>query len=339
MRASATPVTMTGMRIAMLLMVVFFPAQAVGQIVGGDLDDWRYTPFGEAPPSPSTWYRYYTNHARARPGPEQRLPNGIAWRLHTDEVTRLAAPRITWMPDKSAMRRANALLQVIHGGALVMAAQVERKFDEENTSRGITGPEYKLTLAKGMEQTDVALTYAGSRLASMIDLGYVETGGSSGHRVIRTLTLDLMNGTIRRIDKCPGRSEPYGSDEQDLRTLEFQFLDLLRVCDQNSFGKFTALLRSHGSRLAQSAPPEDPLVRNCIHHYRGEVAHIGGDLSLQLYLAFEGLAVMNIWFWPNVSNSVCALRRSALNPVIIPYRELEPFMIPGPQRDELLALR
>jgi hypothetical protein len=48
------------------------------------------------------------------------------------------------------------------------------------------------------------------------------------------------------------------------------------------------------------------------------------------------LAVHNTEYRPNSSRSYCTLLRSPVNPVIIPYRELEPFMIPGAWRDELL---
>ena len=51
-------------------------------------------------PDPSTWASYFQQHARLRLSPEQRLPNGVAWRLVTDAQSRIAMPRLTWMRDR-----------------------------------------------------------------------------------------------------------------------------------------------------------------------------------------------------------------------------------------------
>jgi hypothetical protein len=57
--------------------------------------------------------------------------------------------------------------------------------------------------------------------------------------------------------------------------------------------------------------------------------------DFELYLTATGLAVHAAKFWPNMARH-CLLRESAVNPVIIPYRALEPLMKPGAWRDELL---
>jgi hypothetical protein len=57
-----------------------------------------------------------------------------------------------------------------------------------------------------------------------------------------------------------------------------------------------------------------------------------------LYLTFAGLAVQFTFFFPESDMGGCALFRTVLNPVIVPYRELQTFMHPGAWRDELLAL-
>jgi hypothetical protein len=51
------------------------------------------------------------------------------------------------------------------------------------------------------------------------------------------------------------------------------------------------------------------------------------------------LAVRNTEFGFIPARDNCVLERSTVNPLIIPYREVEPFMIPGPWRDELLKLK
>jgi hypothetical protein len=50
-----------------------------------------------------------------------------------------------------------------------------------------------------------------------------------------------------------------------------------------------------------------------------------------LYLTFSGLAV-------HVGGPECPVARRPDNPIIVPYRRLEPLMQPGPWRDELLSL-
>src|SRR5215204_1510853 len=62
---------------------------------------------------------YYRLHAKVRSGPEQRLANGVTWRLLTDIRTGAAAPRIVWMADQKALLKANALFEAVHGEALV----------------------------------------------------------------------------------------------------------------------------------------------------------------------------------------------------------------------------
>src|SRR5262245_66055030 len=64
---------------------------------------------------PATWAAYYRRQAHVRLGPEQRLPNGVSWRLHEDVDTKLALPRITWMPDAPSQRTANGLLEMVRG--------------------------------------------------------------------------------------------------------------------------------------------------------------------------------------------------------------------------------
>jgi hypothetical protein len=67
---------------------------------------------------------YFRAHAQALLGPEHRLSNGIAWRLHIDAVTGMKQPRITWMPDAKRQRTANALFEAVHGEDLSVAADM-----------------------------------------------------------------------------------------------------------------------------------------------------------------------------------------------------------------------
>ena len=60
--------------------------------------------------------------------------------------------------------------------------------------------------------------------------------------------------------------------------------------------------------------------------------------AFSLYLTNTGLAFHNVWSLSNGENQCVDDAHNPFNPVIIPYRELEPFMNLGPLKDELLAI-
>ena len=298
----------------------------------------------------ATWAAYYRKNARVRLGPEQRLPNGVSWRLHVDAGTKLALPRITWMPNAQSTRTANAMLDMVHGGAMLFSAAMGQELDEINDRelrRGFPALEYD----RPVVQTDVGLTYATPTLVSLADLGYVKSGGTGVWRIIRGLTLDLRTRQMFRVEACPGSDVAYGSEVYGAAGITadrkysievpgnylFQFGKLLQICDRERYLKFIELLTAKAALVAeQMVKSKDPAVEWC-----SEKAgpFIGEDQEIVLYLTFKGLAVHNTEYRPNAGRSYCTLHRSPVNPVILPYRELEPFMIPGAWRDELLKLR
>jgi hypothetical protein len=292
-----------------------------------------------------TWAAYYRSHARVRLGPEQRLPNGVSWRLHVDIGTGLAVPRITWMPDARRMRTANALFDMAQGGAMLVSRAAGRELDEEQTRRRLDGKPI-FQYGKSVVQTDVELTYATPNLVSFVDLGYVvHEEGNATWRIIRGVTFDLAVRRVFGIEACPDSDIPYTGlqytvAKQGVRepiNYLFQF-GPLRVCNGEAYEKFVELLKRRAVLVAeQAAGSKDPVVRACSEKPNVE-QHIDKDQEIVLYLTFKGLAVHNMEYWPNSSRSTCTLTRSPVNPVILPYRELDPFMIPGPWRDELLRL-
>ncbi len=292
-----------------------------------------------------TWAAYYRSHARVRLGPEQRMPNGVSWRLHIDVGTGLAMPRITWMPDARRTRTANGLLDMAHGGAMLVSRAAGRELDEINEwAPGAGFPVFHYD--KPVIQTDVGLTYATPNLVSLVDLGYFDHEGSGTWRIIRGLTFDLAAGRMFGIDACPDSDIGYADrqytvDKQGLRepiNYLFQF-GPLRVCNGEAYEKFVELLKRRAILVAeQAAGSKDPVVRPCSEKPNVE-QHIDKDQEIVLYLTFKGLAVHNTEYWPNSSRSTCTLARNPVNPIILPYRELEPFMVPGPWRDELLKLK
>jgi hypothetical protein len=135
-----------------------------------------------------------------------------------------------------------------------------------------------------------------------------------------------------RVEACPGSDDAYGGGGN----YSFQFGKLLRVCDWDTYLKFVDLLKTQAALVAErTAGSTDPAVAWC-----SEKAgpFIDRYEEIALYLTFRGLAVHNTEYRPMVRDRDCGLKRSPVNPVIIPYRELEPFMIPGAWRDELLKL-
>src|ERR1700761_7435881 len=109
-------------------------------------------------------------------GPEHRLKNGVAWRLIYDAPTGLGLPRITWMPDRAAMDKANVLLEAAHGCLLLL--------DAEAKSHGgtVLQPDPNL----------IALTYASSRLVSYVEMRAYTSGMGDYDIAPKGVVLDLV---------------------------------------------------------------------------------------------------------------------------------------------------
>jgi hypothetical protein len=267
------------------------------------------------------------------------MSNGVSWRLQTDVVTGTSLPRFTWMPNAQSLKVANRALEAIHGDWLLRSAAASEKIREWNMwSRGLglilRREDHPLT------QTRTEATYGSSGLVSMVDLGFWASEGSYVPRHLHGLTIDIGRDRLYEIASCAGDNVPYASSEiAGTERYLFRLGDFLRVCDVPTYKKFVELLESKAEEQARhviGSQQED--VRHCLWHYIGDKKTIGENDELILYLTFSGLAVHTTTFWPNSDRGQCVLSRSPLNPIIIPYRELEPFMTPGPLRDELLAV-
>jgi hypothetical protein len=185
-------------------------------------------------------------------------------------------------------------------------------------------------------------------LLSVIDMEMERSEGTYFGRVIRGLTFDLEQRKVFRIEPCPGHKAAHGNSADDRsHDFKFRFGELLDVCDEDAYQKFRKLVLDHADRAARKADPKrDVNVEACLHHYIkyrpdvyfGEHEDIRYSEDLVLYLTFAGLAVHFTDFFPEVDTARCALSHTVLNPVIVPYRELQAFMLPGAWRDEVLAL-
>lgn len=314
------------------------------------IDGWEggyYDSYAAPLPGQETWAAYYAKHARVSSGPEKRLANGVRWRLMTDRRTRVGMPRIIWMAGNSNLAPANRLLEMVHGGAMLFSSQQQEGFltylrgQDKDFPRfsGLSKEDYerhlrsvrKLMPKRVVTQSDVALTYASARFASLIDLGFIyRDEGTYLPRIIRSVTLDFERRRILTMEACP---------EGSFRRLHaisnptFRFADLLEICDQANLERFADMVRAAEDRIkAAVAGNKDPLVEHC-HR-----VSIDDEQEYVVNLAVGGLAVYLTRFWSNADSRSCPLELSARNPLIIPYRTLEPLMRPGPLREELMRL-
>ena len=290
-------------------------------------------------PDQSTWRAFYRDHARVRLGPELRLPNGVAWRLHTDDVSGVAWPRITWMPDSARTMTANEMLEMAHGGALLDAANADNWLKDLNARRReLDLP--PLRSKRAIDQLRIDLVYASRRLVSVIDLETVESEGTFVGKIMRGLTFDLKQKATYRLAECPDSDRPYGESwGAEPSNYLFQFGKLLQVCTPAAYRKFMSLFLANAELAARRYQrSQNVYVQDCISHYLGDRKDIDEDQENVVYLTFAGLAVQTATFGLGVDRTACTMYRSPLNPIIIPYRDLEPLLLPGPWRDELLAL-
>jgi hypothetical protein len=278
-------------------------------------------------PDPATWADHFKKYARVQLGKEQRLPNGVAWRLLTDTGTGISMPRLTWMPDARSVRTANDMLDKVHGAEMLMDEAEWRSLQDVNEYRRREGIP-PLRFRHAIVQDDVRLTYASKRLVSLVELALLQSEGNHWPAIMRGLTLDLERAEIFHVETCPDTIQVYGSrlrpGEGNYR---FRYGELLNLCEQESYRKFIALVKAH------APPPARPnafFIRECPENL--DHPHIAEDQEYILYLTFQGLAVQ-------AASWICPIRGAPPNVVIVPYQDLEPFMQPGPWRDELLKLR
>jgi hypothetical protein len=280
---------------------------------------------------------YYQEHARVRLGPERRLPNGVSWRLHTDTVSGLAEPRITWMPDAKRQQLANELFEILHAGDLRLATAASKWVKEYGRKDGLWGDVW------GISQGDIDLTYASVNLVSGMNIHW--EGPYRPFPDTHGITFDLAHGTVLELTACDG-TDRYGRYAENGPNYLFQFGPLLRICDQTSYREFQRLYAAQAT-LAGKAQAKliekrgrgkvDYRIETCVGHYVDADEYVENDYEFVLYLTFKGLAVHLVSFEGSLYIRSCT-DVSPLNPTIIPWRDLAPLMQPGPWRDELLAL-
>jgi hypothetical protein len=269
---------------------------------------------------------YYRLHARVRSGPERRLANGVTWRLLTDTRTGAAAPRIVWMADQKALLKANTLFEAVHGEALVQyeLRDLHRRraeldgWEDGSVPFWVVRPPY-------FKPEAVALTYATPRLVSYVEVRREVRAMSTGADVYGRV-LDLEKGRIKEIEGCALYHYDYGYGN-------FRLGAWLDVCQDEAYQSFMALWQDRLRQAIETARERGDKVSEQCGNHMGPLRPKGRRMAL--YLTPAGLAVFNLDWIPN-STEYCAFKKISVNPIVLPFRELEPFMKPGHWRDELL---
>ncbi len=287
---------------------------------------------------------YYRAHAQVILKPEQRLPNGIAWRLHVDGPTGTKGVRITWMPDANRRRTANRLLEGVQGedlrAAMGMFYDREGAYESEGEylqrlfankgkiePKGSTPQEINFAMATLRAiQGDVSLTYASSKLVSIVSV--IASNLSRPDFYPRGLTFDLAQGVVYGVAPCTDRVGRF-----------FRFGPLLRICDEASYRAFNRLYAEQAaiaSRVLLAQLESAPKTVPCFSYFIDADKQPDADYQFAFNLTPNGLAAHRSFVGPG-EPSECRFA-TALNPTIIPYHKLAPLMEVGPWRDELLAL-
>lgn len=309
-------------------------AQAVTAAAGSELESKFELGSAEA-------RSYLSAHAQMLLEPEQRLANGVAWRLQTDAVTRMKEPRITWMPDRNRMATANMLFEVIQGNDLFRARQMRKEWDDWFAERAQKRlPVEDLDAEQlGDVQGEVRLTYASANL-----VGVASVSADSLVRplpVPKAIVLDLARGALYGTTSCDGgarrRENAYSRSNYF-----FRFGPLLKVCDDASYRTFMRLYATRVADAARAAASQGGASLQdqrafCLDEYAEADRHPENDYEVELYPTFNGLAVHRASFDGAWKIGVCAAF-SRLNPTIIPWSDLAPLMQPGSWREEFLTL-
>jgi len=292
---------------------------------------------------------YYREHAQVWLEPEQRLANGVSWRLQVDAHSKTRIPRITWMPDHRSLLRANRMLDRVHGKAIFDASELEAKW-QEDVKIDPTALPFVSDVANLYHQVDVALTYASSRFASYREIGYAAQGERYYPGFWKGVVLDLDQQTFFGIEACPGAEEPYGerfpdydwSNPSSYKEVEesavryFTFGSLLHLCDEDQFRVFRALAVKWAKTAVAAEDPRSPYETVFCTSWAKDLATM--DLPVLPMLGVSGLALHDVAAPRHLTSYRCPLGAVGVDPVIIPYRELAPLMTQGPLRNELLTL-
>ena len=209
------------------------------------------------------------------------------------------------------------------------------------------------------EQTDIALTYASDRFISYRETGHEQWGHRDAGGIARGQAIDLPQGTAFGIRACPDTDRRYGEEDPDDYEKEvpsvregewrydaprrFIFGSLIYACDPEVYAAFRALIGRH-ARMAVTRNGQGWAGGPCARWTRRLLVKEFESPVLPV-LTPNGLALhgfqYNSFYLEDLSDRpwlTCPSGARSGDPVVIPYRELEPFMTNGPLKNELLAV-
>jgi hypothetical protein len=252
-------------------------------------------------------------------GAPHTMNKGVAWRLVTDTPTNLALPRIIGMPDRAAMDKANRLLDAAHGCLLLRYARLAREWfgvdqppdDAQATDKPVFQPDPAL----------VELTYASPRLVSYAEMRVNAVDSVSYDVKPRGIVLDLERNRIYQASGCGGlRDDGYGW---------FRLGHMLEVCTFEAWAEFSRI-------WSRKIEPIEKAAALAPDNCERRMGTLDSPSEISMYFRDDGLAMYDYSRLAGLPKICLDAKKSLIGPVVIPYRELEPFMKLGPWRDELL---
>jgi len=255
---------------------------------------------------------FYRSFAKPMRGQIQKVPEAGTWLFETDKRTKIAYPRVVHLLHNQPVNKVNEALAAIHGRMIRLALENDR----------LVGG-YREPGSTNFQRT-VKVTYFSPRYLSIVELGAESSQGSGTSIFARGITVDIERGAISSVEACgPDSKRP-----------TFSFGSLLAMCTEAALAPFLDLWKTHAEFLEVEVP-KDSVPRGLQDCWGRSLAYFE-HASFALYLTKAGLAVHNVGYVSNSETQCIDDDRNPFNPVIIPYRELEPFMQPGLLHDELL---
>jgi hypothetical protein len=260
---------------------------------------------------------HFRKRANVTLSPEQRLPNGVSWRVLTDVRTGASMPRVTWMPDRGRLATANRFLEIAHGAAITRFEEKERLRRGDEMIWKVKGGIRPAPVERST--AEAALSYASKRF-----IAYVESDSSS-------VMLDMETSEMFEERHC--RTVERSQMGYETKWDWFDLGGLFDVCDELSYSSFRAAVLLWARRAHPQLLWQGPSNRSC-HQIDWQRVAVH-DPMLVSFITHDGLAIRRTD--PIMPGPGCHSRWPGEAPTIVPYSAVASFMQPGPLRDELMA--
>lgn len=270
---------------------------------------------------------YFRAHATVQSEAEQQLPNGVRWRLLLDTRTGTRMPRLVSVTAQQRMARVNRFLEMSHGRAISQADDYGRIWLGNNTIRRTVHhlpPHVPRPL-----QSHVQLTYATSQFVQFIEFHVMEDENGERSERWNGKLFDVWKGIVVSL-RCP-RPKP---GDQSARFWIPDPPGIFFSCKDFPRQSFLEVVRQWALRgipvEERNAPPQLDGCHRIAHRLARQ------DVDIEAYLTSAGLALLEADLRLPAAPIKCASGLPYGDPVVVPYRDLVPFIQRGALRDELL---